>query len=159
MPSKMPRFVVGFFPPASRSRSRALGALQGWFLDAEGRVFRMDPTWMSSPMPLGVRLATESWQPRERQAYRELLERWPTDRPGELDALATESWQIHLDGVTVHLGPPVNIPAKWVAYRTVWDLARQGGKRLEYIDVQLPDAPSVRPARPSPRPKPAPRER
>lgn len=140
-------------------RSRATGSLTGWYLDSEGRVFRMDPAWIINPLPLGVRLATASWQTRERQAYRDILERWPADRPGELDALATGSWKVHLDGVTVHLGQPTDIPAKWAAYRTVWDLARQGGKRLEYIDVQLPDAPSVRPARPSPRPSPVPRER
>ena len=140
-------------------RSRATGALAGWFLDGEGRVFRMDPSWIASPLPLGVNLATESWKTREQQAYREILERWPADRTGELDATATESWKVRLEGVTVNLGTPRDIPAKWVAYRTVWDLARQGGKRLEYIDVQLPDAPSVRPVRATPRPSPVPRER
>ena len=140
-------------------RARVTGDLAGYFLDAEGQIFRMDPTWITAPLPMGVRLATASWHPREMKAYRELLERWPAGQVGEVQTTASESWKVHLEGTEVHLGRPGDIPAKWHAYRTVWGLARQEGKQLEYIDVQIPDAPSVRPVRPTPRPDSSTRER
>lgn len=124
---------------------RVEGKASPTYLDSAGKAFTLPPgAKPEKAIALGVHLASASLAPADRTALRRLLDTWPKGSVGVVDMRDPASWSARIDGIRVLLGTSEALDEKFRVFEHLIPLARQGGKRLEYIDLRFPEAPTIR---------------
>lgn len=125
------------------------------FLDGKGRVLERVSTWGSLELPLlsGVDLSSSGSLPgvllegKEIDAALEILNALPEDatKLGEIDVSNPQFIKIYtLSGVEIRLGDSSDFANKYLIYSNIIrDNEMERGKALNYIDVSIPDKPTL----------------
>lgn len=122
-------------------RVRLLDSQPPAYLDANGVRFTLPEHVAPARPPITAELGTRSLSVPEARALALLLEQGP--ERGSLDLRDPSAWKVTLGAVMVMLGPPIDIEQKLRVARHTVELAQREGKALEYVDVRVPEVPTV----------------
>lgn len=129
-----------------RPLMRVFGTRDHW-IDEAGALFRADPRTHALPTPVQIEtsLAPGRALPASVMAgVRLLLEAWPEDPKGRLDARNPADLRALWAGWPVRFGSAEDLQAKVALLNRVLPLAKPYRDRLEYIDLRFVESPALR---------------